>query len=67
MYSLRIREDGMRSPRWHPTTAEMGYAQSGSGRMPVMDPDIIPGPGCDSQTIRALFEIIEQSLKLANS
>jgi hypothetical protein len=25
MYSLRIREDGMREPHWHPITAEMGY------------------------------------------
>ena len=25
MYSLRIREDGMREPHWHPVTAEMGY------------------------------------------
>ncbi len=24
MYSLRIREDGMREPHWHPVTAEMG-------------------------------------------
>ncbi len=39
MYSLRIREDGMREPHWHPITAEMGYVQSGSGRMTVMDPD----------------------------
>lgn len=39
MYSLRIREDGMREPHWHPITAEMGYVQRGSGRMTVMDPD----------------------------
>ena len=39
MYSLRIREDGMREPHWHPVTAEMGYVQSGSARMTVMDPD----------------------------
>ena len=37
MYSLRIREDGMREPHWHPVTAEMGYVQSGSARMTVMD------------------------------
>ena len=24
MYSLRVREDGMREPHWHPITAEMG-------------------------------------------
>ncbi len=39
MYSLRIREDGMREPHWHPITAEMGYVHEGSGRMTVMDPD----------------------------
>jgi oxalate decarboxylase len=39
MYSLRIREDGMREPHWHPVTAEMGYVQKGSARMTVMDPD----------------------------
>ncbi|BBX35893.1 oxalate decarboxylase OxdC [Mycolicibacterium mageritense DSM 44476 = CIP 104973] len=39
MYSLRVREDGMREPHWHPVTAEMGYVHSGSARMTVMDPD----------------------------
>src|SRR4029079_10101675 len=39
MYSLRIREDGMREPHWHPITAEMGYVHQGSARMTVMDPD----------------------------
>ncbi|WP_198344043.1 cupin domain-containing protein [Mycobacterium dioxanotrophicus] len=39
MYSLRVRDDGMREPHWHPVTAEMGYVQSGSARMTVMDPD----------------------------
>ena len=39
MYSLRIREDGMREPHWHPITAEMGYVATGSSRMTVMDPD----------------------------
>jgi oxalate decarboxylase len=39
MYSLRIREDGMREPHWHPITAEMGYVHKGSARMTVMDPD----------------------------
>jgi oxalate decarboxylase len=39
MYSLRIREDGMREPHWHPITAEMGYVHRGSGRMTVMEPD----------------------------
>jgi oxalate decarboxylase len=38
MYSLRIREDGMREPHWHPVTAEMGYVNRGSARMTVMDP-----------------------------
>lgn len=39
MYSLRIREDGMREPHWHPVTAEMGYVNTGNARMTVMDPD----------------------------
>jgi oxalate decarboxylase len=39
MYSLRIREEGMREPHWHPITAEMGYVHEGSARMTVMDPD----------------------------
>ncbi len=39
MYSLRIRDDGMREPHWHPITAEMGYVNRGSGRMTVMAPD----------------------------
>jgi oxalate decarboxylase len=39
MYSLRIREDGMREPHWHPITAEMGYVNRGAARMTVMDPN----------------------------
>jgi oxalate decarboxylase len=39
MYSLRIREDGMREPHRHPITAEMGYVNRGAARMTVMDPD----------------------------
>jgi oxalate decarboxylase len=39
MYSLRIREDGMREPHWHPITAELGYVHRGNARMTVMDPD----------------------------
>ncbi|MCX0275002.1 cupin domain-containing protein [Nocardia zapadnayensis] len=39
MYSLRVREDGMREPHWHPMTAEMGYVHRGSARMTIMDPD----------------------------
>lgn len=39
MYSLRIAEDGMREPHWHPVTAEMGYVHRGSARMTIMDPD----------------------------
>ncbi|KQH76029.1 cupin [Mycobacterium gordonae] len=38
MYSLRIREDGMREPHWHPVTAEMGYVNQGAARMTVMGP-----------------------------
>jgi len=39
MYSLRVEEDGMREPHWHPSTAEMGYVNKGNARMSVMDPD----------------------------
>jgi oxalate decarboxylase len=39
MYSLRVAEDGMREPHWHPVTAEMGYVQHGTARMTVMNPD----------------------------
>ncbi len=39
MYSLRVSEDGMREPHWHPATAEMGYVRHGDARMTVMNPD----------------------------
>lgn len=39
MYSLRVREDGMREPHWHPITAELGYVHRGSARMTVMGPE----------------------------
>ncbi|OBF18904.1 cupin domain-containing protein [Mycobacterium sp. ACS4331] len=39
MYSLRVSEDGMREPHWHPVTAEMGYVQHGDARMTIMNPD----------------------------
>jgi oxalate decarboxylase len=39
MYSLRIADDGMREPHWHPGTAEMGYVAAGRARMTVLDPD----------------------------
>ena len=39
MYSLRVTEDGMREPHWHPVTAEMGYVQHGDARMTIMNPD----------------------------
>ncbi|KAJ9651264.1 hypothetical protein H2198_009449 [Neophaeococcomyces mojaviensis] len=39
MYSLRVEEDGMREPHWHPETAEMGYVHQGRARMSIMDPD----------------------------
>jgi oxalate decarboxylase len=39
MYSLRMREDAMREPHWHPVPAELGYVHTGSARMTVMDPD----------------------------
>lgn len=39
MYSLRVTEDGMREPHWHPITAEMGYIHYGDARMTLMNPD----------------------------
>jgi oxalate decarboxylase len=39
MYSLRIEEEGMREPHWHPITAEMGYVHQGHARMSILDPD----------------------------
>jgi oxalate decarboxylase len=39
MYSLRVNENGMREPHWHPVTAEMGYVQHGDARMTIMNPD----------------------------
>lgn len=39
MYSLRVTDDGMREPHWHPVTAEMGYVRQGDARMTVMNPD----------------------------
>lgn len=39
MYSLRVRDTGMREPHWHPVTAELGYVQAGRARMRVLDPD----------------------------
>jgi len=39
MFSVRIRDNGMREPHWHPGTAEMGYVLEGEGRMTVLDPD----------------------------
>ncbi|MGX5681479.1 cupin domain-containing protein [Schumannella luteola] len=50
MYSLRIEEEGMREPHWHPETAEMGYVHAGKARMSILDPDgtvdtYLLGPG----------------------
>jgi oxalate decarboxylase len=50
MYSLRVEEEGMREPHWHPSTAEMGYVHEGQARMSVLDPDgtvdtYLLGPG----------------------
>ncbi len=39
MYSLTIKESGMREPHWHPVTGELGYVHRGHGRMTVLDPD----------------------------
>ena len=39
MYSVRITDQGMREPHWHPETAEMGYVAEGRARMTILDPD----------------------------
>ncbi len=39
MYSVRISDQGMREPHWHPETAEMGYVIEGHARMTILDPD----------------------------
>jgi oxalate decarboxylase len=39
MFSVRITDQGMREPHWHPQTSEMGYVVGGQGRMTVLDPD----------------------------
>ena len=39
MYSLRVSDDGMREPHWHPVTSEMGYIHAGHARMTILDPD----------------------------
>jgi len=39
MYTVRVEENGMREPHWHPITAEMGYVDRGHARMRVLDPD----------------------------
>jgi oxalate decarboxylase len=41
MHSLRVKENGMREPHWHPKTAEMGYVARGYARMRVLDPDTV--------------------------
>lgn len=38
MYSLRVSDQGMREPHWHPATAEMGYVARGRARMTVLSP-----------------------------
>jgi oxalate decarboxylase len=38
LYSLRLNSKGMREPHWHPETAEMGYVESGRGRMSIFSP-----------------------------
>jgi oxalate decarboxylase len=39
MFSVRVTDEGMREPHWHPETAEMGYVAEGSARMTILDPD----------------------------
>ena len=36
---MEVLLNGMREPRWHPVTAEMGYVARGHARMRVLDPD----------------------------
>jgi oxalate decarboxylase len=38
LYSLRLANDGMREPHWHPKTSEMGYVNAGQGRMSILNP-----------------------------
>jgi oxalate decarboxylase len=50
MYSLRVEDEGMREPHWHPETVELGYIKEGNARMSIMDPDgsvdtFLLGPG----------------------
>lgn len=39
LYSIRVTDEGMREPHWHPDTMEMGYVHRGTARMSIMDPD----------------------------
>jgi oxalate decarboxylase len=39
MYSLRVEDEGMREPHWHPDTVELGFIREGNARMSIMDPD----------------------------
>lgn len=39
MYSLRVEDEGMREPHWHPETVELGFIKEGNARMSIMDPD----------------------------
>lgn len=38
LYSLRLTNEGMREPHWHPQTAELGYVAEGKGRMSILSP-----------------------------
>lgn len=38
LYSLRLTNEGMREPHWHPETAELGYVEKGKGRMSILSP-----------------------------
>ena len=39
MYDLRVTDQGMREPHWHPDTTEMGYVRQGHARMSVLAPN----------------------------
>ena len=39
MFDLRITDEGMREPHWHPDTTEMGYVAHGHARMSLLAPN----------------------------
>jgi oxalate decarboxylase len=39
MYSLYVKDKGMREIHWHPDTVELGYIHKGRARMTIMHPN----------------------------